>query len=140
MVNWRCYLRKLMDVGYILYETSPIFVTWCWKRVYTNKSCTIVINSIISLQAVILQTGGGKNIVPQSNFRQLPEMGLTGRSRGETEDCRLHRNCWVIKVEKPLWFTLTYWRMEGTTLRALWICYDKIARDFIWQSNFIRLG
>jgi len=31
---------------------------------------------IKSLQAVILQTGEGKNIVPQSNFRQLPEMGL----------------------------------------------------------------
>ena len=36
-----------------------------------------MINSIKSFQAVILQTGGGKNIVPQSNFRQLPEMGLT---------------------------------------------------------------
>ena len=44
-----------------------------------------MINSVKSLQEVNLQLGVGKNIVPQSNFRQLPAR-QTSRRAGDGTD------------------------------------------------------
>ena len=57
MADWRFYLRKPMDVGYICTGMLPIFVIWCRIRIYKNNSCTIALNSVKSLQMVNFQLG-----------------------------------------------------------------------------------